>query len=186
MLALINFILQLYLIILILRLCLEWSGISGRNPFCRWLVKLTQPLIKPLQRVLPSRGHFNWSCLVIMIIVAAIQLSLFTWFSLHTLPPVIGLCIAIIGNLLYLTASVFFWGIIANAILSWIGMMNHNFAPLQEALYYLTRPLLQPAQRLIPPIGGIDLSPIPVLIILQLFNSFIAAPLMAFGLSLVF
>ena len=186
LLSLLNIILQIYLLILTLRLLLEWSGISGRNPFCRWLVKLTQLLLKPLQQILPNKSHFNWSCLVLMIVVAALQLSLLSWMARQTLPQLGGLLIATAGNLLYLASQLFFWGIIANAILSWVAMLNHQIAPLQEVLYYLTRPLLQPAQKIIPSIGGIDFSPIPVLILLQLCNSLIAVPLITLGLGFVF
>ena len=185
LLSLLNLILQLYLIILIVRLLLEWSGASGRNPLCRWLVKLTQPILNPLQRFLPSKGNINWSCLLVAIIVDILQLLCLSWAQMNALPQVGGLLIAALGNLLYLTATIFFWGIIANAILSWVTAMNHTFSPLQEVLYYLTRPLLKPAQKIIPPIGGIDLSPIPVLLLLQLFKGFVATPLIVSGFGMV-
>lgn len=184
MLFLLNLILQLYLIILILRLVLEWSGVSGRNPFCRWLVKLTQPLINPIKTFVRSQGSVNWACVIIILIIDILQLLVLSWNNWQALPNIGGLLIAAVGNFLYLTATIFFWGIIINAIISWIATMNQGFPPLQEILYYLTRPLLKPAQKIIPPIGGIDLSPIPVLILLQLFNNFVAVRLIALGLGI--
>ena len=184
MLFILNLILQLYLIILILRFLLEWSGVNGHNPFCRWLVKLTQWALNPIKNFIPSRGNINWTCVIIIIIVDVLQLLILSWNNWHNLPSIVGLLIAAIGNFLYLTSTVFFWGIIANAILSWIAMMNHNFSPLQEVLYYLTKPLLKPAQKIIPPIGGLDLSPIPVLLLLHLFTNFVAIRLMVVGLGM--
>ena len=183
MLSIINTILQLYLIILILRLLLEWSRASGYNPICRWLVKLTQPVLRPFQFMLNSKGYFNWPCLVVIVIINALQLCSLMWANMQTLPSISHLAIAIVGNTLYFIATIFFWGIIIHAIISWIAMINHSTSPLHEVLYYLTKPLLAPAQRIIPPIGGIDISPVPVLILLQLFTRFIITPLIAFGLS---
>ncbi len=181
MLSVINLISQFYLIILMLRLLLEWTGASGHNLICHWLVKFTQPVLQPLQSILTSKGHFNWSCLLVIVLISTLQLLLLIWINKQTLPNIGHLAIAVVGNLCYLTARIFFWGIIAYVILNWISIVNHSTTPLQEALYYLTKPLLSPAQHIIPPIGGIDLSPIPVLILLQFFIRFIATPLMVFG-----
>ena len=98
------------------------------------------------------------------------------------LPGPIGLIIMAFGDILGVVLSVFFFAIIISVILSWVSPRQYN--PLTEILHLITEPLLRPARKIIPPIAGFDISPIPVLIILQFLTMLIANPLMNTGLRL--
>ena len=83
------------------------------------------------------------------------------------------------GDILDVVLSIFFWAIIINALLSWVNPNPHN--PITEILYLMTEPLLRIVRRFIPLIAGIDISPIPVLIVLHLCSILIAQPLLIIG-----
>ena len=87
------------------------------------------------------------------------------------------------AELLSLLVNVFFWAIIIRVILSWVNPDPRH--PAVGLLGELTEPVMRPAQRLLPPISGLDLSPILVLIALQLLNMLLIYPLRDFGVSLV-
>ena len=177
---------EIYLAILILRFLLECFSANDRNIFVMWITKLAKPVIFPLQKILPTHGKVNWACLIGIVLVKLIELLLFIWVNLHTWPHVGGLVIWAGGSLLYLTVQVLFWCVIIQAILSWVAMMHRGLAPLQEVMYYLTNPILQPVQRLIPSLGGIDFSPMLVLLVLGLFNRYISAQIIMAGMALIF
>lgn len=86
------------------------------------------------------------------------------------------------GDIVGVVLNIFFYAIIINIILSWVSPRQYN--PLTEILHLMTEPLLNPARRFIPPISGFDISPIPVLIILQFITMLVANPLMNLGLRI--
>ena len=182
----ISILFELYLIVLIVRLLLEWFGANSRNSFCRLIIKLSQLLIKPVQNILPIRGNFNWACFGVIVLIKVIELLILFWLQIHTWPHMGGLAIVALGQLLNLTLNILFWAIILQAILSWIAAINRTYNPLHEVLYTLTIPLLRPAQRLIPPLGGIDISSIPVLILLKLIIAYLISPIIGVGFGLIF
>jgi len=89
-----------------------------------------------------------------------------------------------IAFILYQLIRIFIWAVVIHVILSWLigfGVINrHNrFADaVWRALTALTEPVMGPVRRVIPPIGGLDLSPLVVIIGLQAINGYILFPLM--------
>ena len=182
---LIPLVFELYITILILRFLLELFSANDRNIFVVWIAKLAKPVVVPLQKILPTHGKVNWACLLGIILLQAIELLVIVWLSSHAWPHAGGLLIWAFGSLLYLTVRVLFWCVVLQALLSWVAMAFRGAAPLQEVLYYLTKPLLQPVQRLLPSLGGLDFSPLLLLIALGLFNRYISEQVIMFGISLL-
>lgn len=183
---LLKFIFELYLIVLIVRFFLQLFGANYFNPFTRWAFKLSNPICKPLEKLLPTHGHFNWACLLGIMVFKLIELLIIIFLTLNTFPHVGGLIIVALGDLLYLTATIFFYAIILQAIMSWVAVINRRYFSLQEPLAVLTNPLIRPVQQLLPSLGGIDFSAIPVLIILHLVKTFLFAPIIGLGVQLIF
>jgi YggT family protein len=94
-----------------------------------------------------------------------------------------GLLVLAVGKLLGLLINVLFWAVIIQAILSWVNPDPRN--PAISLLYQLTEPILRPARRLVPPISGLDLSPILVLVALQLLKLLLVAPLEDIGFAML-
>jgi YggT family protein len=182
----IKLIFELLIVIFLLRLFCDSLTVNAYNPIYRTLIKFTQHFIAPLQKLLPIHGKFNWPCLTLILIIKLVELLLLIWIQLNTWPHIGGLVIVAIGELLSLTFDIIFWAIIGQAILSWLSAINQAYSPITEILFTLTRPILKPIQRLIPPIGGIDLSPLPVLILLKLCTIYVAGSITAMGAGLIF
>jgi len=179
---LIETLFNLYILILMLRMILQWVGAHFYNPVSQFIVKLTNPVVKPLRQILPPLKGVDLASMIILVALEFIKLFLVIWLKTQMLPGPIGLIIMAFGDILGVVLSVFFFAIIISVILSWVSPRQYN--PLTEILHLITEPLLRPARKIIPPIAGFDISPIPVLIILQFLTMLIANPLMNTGLRL--
>lgn len=164
----------LYILIVMLRFLLQWTRANFYNPISQFIVKATQPPLRPLRRIIPGFGGVDLAAAVLMFALKFIELWLITGL-LGVTPQVGGLAILSIAELLGLLVNVFIVSILIQVIISWVnpGMSN----PVMGLLHSLNEPLLAPARRLIPPISGFDLSPIAVFIFLQLVSILAVAPL---------
>ncbi|MFQ5470586.1 MAG: YggT family protein [Gammaproteobacteria bacterium] len=167
-----------FLLLVMLRLLLQLTRADFYNPISQFIVKITNWAVVPLRRVIPSFRTLDMSSIVLLLIIQILTLYLIT------LTRGIGISIAplvviSVAELVSLLLNVYLITIIAQAILSWVGPGTAN--PLTSLLYSLNEPVMRPARRIIPPISGIDLSPIVVLIVLQLLKILVVGPLMDFG-----
>ncbi|MEE4218766.1 MAG: YggT family protein [Xanthomonadales bacterium] len=161
---LVSTLISLYVTAVMLRLLLQWVRADFYNPVCQFLVKVTSPVLVPMRRVIPSVGKLDTASLVLMLALEAVSV----WFlglmsPLSWAPAQIFLLAAI--NLLAKLLWTYFILIIVTVILSWFGQkFRHPIIPL---VYQLTEPVLRPFRKIIPPISGIDLSPLLALIIIR-------------------
>lgn len=176
---LIGSIFDLYLLVLIIRLILSLSGVHYFNPITQLIIKLTKGLINPLKKIIPTIRGFELATVVAILGVATLKWILHFGISSH-FPNLLGVMVLALGNTAQLTIQTFFYAILIQAILSWI-QPNSSFS---YTIYQFTNPLMQPIRRVMPSVGGFDLSPIPALILLQLMTIVIAEPLMSIGFNL--
>lgn len=178
---LIQAVFGLYILAVLLRLLLQWARADFYNPVSQFLVKITNPALVPLRRIIPGVGGVDIASIVLLIILQAVELVLIALVlgqSLH----VGGLLVLALAKLLGLAVKVFFFSILIQVILSWV--RPNDYHPLSELLYSLNEPLLGPARRILPPMSGFDLSPILVMVGLQLVLMLVVAPLTDMGLAL--
>lgn len=173
---------NLYILILMLRIILQWVGAHFYNPVSQFVIKLTNPAVKPLRKLLPPFKGIDLASLIILVALEFIKLLLIIWLKIGIFAGILGLIVMAFGDILDVILDIFFYAILISALLSWINPRQYN--PITEVLHLITEPLLRPARHFIPPIAGFDISPIPVLIILQLCTIIIAAPLMSVGLAI--
>lgn len=176
---LITTIFDIYLYILIIRLILVWVRSDYFNPITQFITKCTDFIIRPLRRIIPNIGNLETSSLVLLLVLELIKFLLLTMISVGT-PNFIGLPLLAIGDAVKILLSAFFYGILLQAILSWI----QPHSPVSYLLYQFNSPVMRPFQRVIPPVAGVDISPIPALIVLQLLIIIIVYPLMSIGWNL--
>jgi YggT family protein len=172
----------LYILAVMLRFLLQWVHADFYNPLVQFLVKLTNPPLLPLRRLIPSVRGLDMAAVVLMLGLQVLELLLV--FGLHgqglSLPGVLLLALAALFGLLL---DVLFWAVIIQAVLSWF---NPDFRqPAVRLLYQLTEPVLRPARRLLPPVAGLDLSPLIVLIVFKLCQMLLIAPLHDWGVLLM-
>ncbi len=162
---LIKTVFELYLLVLMIRLILAYVQANYFNPITRFIVKLTQPLVHPLRRLIPNYRRIEFSTLVLIIIFELIKISLLLTITIG-LPDGLILISLAFTETLKLLLQTFFYAILLQALMSWF---QPGETPATQLLRQVSSPILYPLQRLIPPVGGFDISPIPALLLLQLF-----------------
>ena len=170
---------SLYLLIVLLRFILQLVRANFYNPLCQFIVKATQPLLKPLRRVIPSMFGLDMSSLVLALIVQMVLIAvilLLKGFEVDLLLLVPWALIAIFSLFL----SVLFYAMIISVILSWVAPGSHN--PGAELVAQITEPVLAPFRRIIPNLGGLDISPIFAFIAIQLVQSWLIPRLAYYAL----
>ena len=164
----------LYILLVMLRFLLQWARADFYNPVSQFIVKATQPPLKPLRKIIPGIGGLDMAALLFMIVLKVVELWLVT--GLMGLSLQVGaLLILSVADLLGLAINVFIFSILIQVIISWVNPGMYN--PVMGLLHSLTEPLLGPARRVIPPISGLDLSPIVVIVVLQLASMLVVAPI---------
>jgi len=160
---LINTAFTLYLMVVLLRFWLQLVRADFYNPFSQFVVKATNPLVLPLRRVIPSLGKLDTATLVIAYLLATakfIVLQLVFSVSVQIGPSLI------LGGLLLIkeTLNLIFWVLLIRAIMSWFSQGRN---PMEYVFQQLTEPFLAPIRRIVPPIGGLDLSVLIALVVLK-------------------
>jgi YggT family protein len=155
---------DLYVTAILLRLLLQWVRADFYNPISQFLIKITNPVLVPARRVIPSVGKLDTASVVVMILLELVQLVVIGLIS-KTEFGLQFLLLFAIRKLLVTLLLTYLVLIIARVIVSWIA--NQSRHPLIPLVYQLTEPVLRPFNRVIPPLGGIDLSPLFALIALR-------------------
>lgn len=163
---------QLYLFILMMRFALHLARADFYNPLVQGIIKATDWLVAPLQKILRPGRHIDPATLVAAVIFSAVTSAILTKVLPVSLTNVAALlCAGVIGTA-YTLLRLYMLAIIALAIMSWIAPRPTHPAPLLIA--QITRPILAPLQRLIPPLGGmIDISPLIVIIGITIAQSIV-------------
>jgi len=157
---------NLYLMVVILRIWLQWARADFYNPLSQFVVRCTHPLLGPLRRLIPSLGGLDLAAVLLAYAVALGKYLLFLALGMiHG--QWLGLLLVSLLLVLKQAGSLLFWLLVARAILSWV---SQGRSPLELVLYQLTEPLLSPIRRVIPAIGGLDLSVLVLFIALQALN----------------
>lgn len=167
---------DLYIFAIILRFLLQAVRADFYNPLSQFIVKVTNPVCQPLRRVLPPVAGQDSASLLMALVIGFAKVFLLVQLKGGSV-GIGGLLIWTLADMIGLVLDLFFFAIIARAIISWIHTGAHN--PGIALLVQLTDPLMRPVQRILPPIAGIDLSPIAVLIGIQLLKMLILPPLMS-------
>ena len=161
---LIGTLFDLYVSAILLRVLLQWVRADFYNPICQFLVRVTNPVIIPFRRLIPSIGPLDTASIVVMLLLEAIGVFLIIALGAAAMSPLQIIVYAAIKLLMMLLIT-YFLLIIVSVILSWLGgRARHPIVPL---VYQLTEPILRPIRKVIPPIAGIDLSPLFALIAIR-------------------
>ena len=179
---LISTLFGLYILIVMLRFLLQLVRADFYNPISQFIVKATDPPLRPLRRHIPGLSGIDLSTLLLMLGLKIVELWL-TFRVSGQSAQFMGLVVISVAELLSLALNVFLVCILIQVVLSWVNPGAYN--PATKLLYSLNEPLLTPARRLIPPISGLDLSPIVVLIAIQLIKILVVAPIIDMGRTLL-
>ncbi|CAI2799899.1 MULTISPECIES: YggT family protein [Pseudomonas] len=159
---------SLYLLIVLMRFVLQLVRANFYNPLCQFIVKATQPLLKPLRRIIPSLFGLDMSSLVLAILVQLALMALTLLLTYGTTGNFVQLLIWAIIGVTALFLKIFFFALIISVILSWVAPGSHN--PGAELVNQICEPALAPFRKLLPNLGGLDISPILAFMVLKLLD----------------
>lgn len=170
---LINTLFNLYMGAVLLRIVLQWVRADFYNPISQLVWKITQPVLRPFASVLPRWRKLDIGASLLLLILAIIYVQIIaSLWSLH-----IGLLATLwysVLKVISLGISIFTASIIIYAILSWFGPGLSN--PSANILYSINEPLLRPIRKIVPPLSGLDLSPLVAILLLQVAGMLLPLP----------
>lgn len=171
---LLSTVIELYTMVLLLRVWMQWARCDFYNPFSQFVVKITQPIIGPLRRIIPPMGPIDSASLLVALVLCFIKAIVL--FMVVSFQPIIWIAAVLI--LLKTIGLLIFWVLLLMAIMSWV---SQGRSPVEFALIQLADPLLRPIRNLLPSMGGIDFSPMLLVLLLYVANMGIAELLQATG-----
>ena len=154
----------LYTAVLLLRLILQLSRADFRNPIARAIVQLTNPVVLPLRRVLPPAGKLDTASAAAVLLFTLLKVWILS-LLLGVVPGAALLLRIVLFDAVGLVLKTYLFSIILNAILSFVA--PGSYSPAQSLLASICDPVLNPFRRIIPPIGGLDFSPLWAIIAIQ-------------------
>jgi YggT family protein len=158
-------LLTLALFVVLARLFLQWARADFRNPICQAIVRVTNPVIVPLRRILPPIGKVDTASVVAVILVAIVEIVIVTSLAGFGMPDPVFVLRAAALEIARTSLWLYFYAIFLYALLSMIA--PGGYTPLHSLLASLCEPVLAPIRRLIPAFAGIDLSPLWAGIVIQ-------------------
>lgn len=165
---LISTLLDLYIMVVILRIWLQMARADFYNPFSQFVVKATQPIVAPLRRVIPSIGSIDLATVLFAYVLSVVKFVLLIMIASHG-------AISFSSEFLFLgllsfvkaVGGLLFWILLIRAVLSWV---SQGRSPIEYVFHQLTEPMLAPIRRILPNMGGLDLSVLVLFILLQFLN----------------
>jgi len=161
---------SLYAFLVIMRFLLQLSQADYYNPISQAVVRATALPMAPLQKMLPRMGRWDLSALVLAVLVKLATFVLLVLVSPHQgFPDIMALVIVSVLGVLDMILTVYFWAVLGSVIISWVAPGSYHPAP--QLLLQLTEPLFALVRKVIPPLGGLDLSPIFIFLAIQIIQA---------------
>jgi len=173
---LIEVLFGLYITIVVLRFLFQWVRADFYNPISQFVIKVTTPVLNPLRGFVPGYGGVDLAALVLAWLLTSLKLGLLALLKGLNVNP-LGVLLWAIPDLVDLIINIFLFAVFIRVILSWVNPDPYH--PGVALLEKLTDPLMRRAQRILPPISGLDLSPILVVVGLMLLKMLLLPPLLA-------
>jgi YggT family protein len=155
---------ELFLFVYLLRFWLPFVQADFRNPVAQVILRLTSPLIIPVRRFIPPIGRLDTATVLVTFAIQYVIVLMLLFISQRMAGPLL-IATASILELCIHSLNLFFFAILIRIILSWVA--PHTYNPVGAIAGQLADPVLRPFRRLVPLIGGLDVSPIFAVILLQ-------------------
>ena len=168
---------SLYLLIVLLRFVLQLVRADFYNPLSQFTVKATQPLLKPLRRIIPGFGGLDLASLLLAVLVQLVIMALTLLLAYGTAGNPLQLLVWAVIGVTSLFLKIFFFALIISVILSWVAPGSYN--PGAQLVNQICEPVLAPFRKLLPNLGGLDISPIFAFIAINLIDMLVVKNLAA-------
>lgn len=173
------FILQtlvgLYLLVILLRFVLQLVRANFYNALSQFIVRATQPLLKPMRRVIPSLWGLDMSSLLLAIIVQLVLMAVVLLLVYGTTGNPVSLFLWALFGIVSLLLKIFYGAMIISVIISWVAPDSRS--PIAELSYQISEPVLAPFRRIVPNLGGLDISPILAFLLISCIQQYVLPPI---------
>lgn len=170
----------IYMLLVMLRFLFQLVRANFYNPVSQFVVKATSPVLRPMRRIIPGFGGVDVAALLLLLILQLGELVLISLLPGQAMPDGLALLVLAIGLIVQAFIYLYFVTILIQVVLSWINPMAYQH-PVGQLIMQLNDPIMRPLRRLLPPMGGLDLSPILAFVILAAFLFLVAQPLIDFA-----
>jgi len=177
-----NALAGLYLLAVLLRFLLQLARADFYNPVSQAVVKVTDPAVRVFRNFIPGYRGVDFSTLILALVVEGVCICVLILLYGGSIPgPGFVVTWSFVG-VLYFIINIYYWAIIASIIMSFVmlfsGSMNPH--PILRLIWQLTEPVMAPVRKIIPPMGGLDFSPIFIFIAIGLIQNLLIS---TFGIS---
>lgn len=164
---LIDTVFSLYIGLVMIRFLLAASRADFYNPISQFIVQITNPILIPLRRIIPSAGKIDSAAIVLMIALMVIKFMLLLLLQGHGI-SFFPLLLLAVFKLLEMLIYIYIFALIIQAVLSWVNPGAYQMQnPLGSVLNSLTTPILRPLRQIVPNIGMVDITPLVAIILLN-------------------
>jgi len=174
----IQFVFGALIALIVLRVLLQWVRANFYNPICQFVYKATNPVLMPLRKVIPAWRNLDIAGIALAWLVTALKLVLLYATVGQTL-GVLGLAVLALSDLIDFVLLLYIVLVLARVVISFAGADSYH--PIVPPILQLTEPVMKPFRRLLPNVGGLDFSPVVVLLAITLARVLIAKPLLDLG-----
>ncbi len=167
-LLLVNAVAGFFLFIIVLRFLLQAVRADFYNPISQFVIKATNPLLVPVRKLVPGFGGFDIAALVLLVAVELVAIILSLLIMNYSPLPVTNIAIWAVLGAVGLFLKLYFWGILIMIVASWLAPQSHN--PALLLLRQIVDPVMKPIRKMLPDMGGLDISPIIVFLGIQVLE----------------
>jgi YggT family protein len=172
----------LYLLAVLLRFLLQIAKADFYNPVSQAVVRATDPLVRILRKVIPGYRGIDFSTLILAIVIEAIAICVLIILYGGSIPSAGFIVTWAFVGVIYFIVNIYYYSIIGSIIMSFVMLFsgNMNPHPILRLIWQLTEPVMGPVRKVVPPMGGLDFSPIFIFIIIGLIQNLLIE---TFGIS---
>jgi YggT family protein len=164
----------LYIGAILVRFLLQAARADFYNPICQAIVKITGPLLNPLRRVIPGWRRLDIASLVLALALSSLATMLMVFSTGNSLPIGMTVSWALVG-LISLVLDIYFWSMMVTVVASFIAPFSGH--PILLLIYQLLQPFYKLAHRILPPMGGLDFSPLLLMLTIKVAEILVLNPL---------
>ncbi len=170
-----NTIAGLYLLFVIARFLLQVAKADFYNPISQAVFKATDPMVKIFRNFIPGYRGIDFSSLILAFVVQFIAIPVTIFLYGGSIPSVSFIITWSFIGVINFIVLFYYYALIASIVMSFIMMFsgNMNPHPILLLVWQITEPIMSPVRRIIPPMGGLDFSPIFIFLIIGLIRNFI-------------
>jgi YggT family protein len=177
----IQFVFGALILLIVLRVLLQWVRANFYNPICQFIYKATNPVLMPLRKLIPPWRSLDIAGIVLAWFTTAVKLVLL-YATVGQALGLVGLAVYAIADLVDFVLLLYIALVLVRVVISFVGADSYH--PLVPLVMQLTEPVMKPFRRMLPNVGGIDFSPMAVLLVITLARVLVAKPLLDLGLHL--